>query len=42
MAAPDVLLEMQTRLKQARETYAPFKKGVPPYYTKPREHSHQD
>jgi arylsulfatase A-like enzyme len=28
---PDVTLEMQTRLKRAREAYAPFKRGMPPY-----------
>ncbi len=39
---PDVLLDMQTRLKQAQETYAPFKKGVPPYYKKQKEQSHPD
>lgn len=27
---PEVTKQMQQRLKQARETYAPFKKGVPP------------
>ena len=39
---PDVLLDMQTRLKQARETFAPFKKGIPPYFNKPLQPSHQD
>jgi arylsulfatase A len=39
---PDVLLDMQTRLKQARETYAPFKKGIPAYYKKQKEQSHPD
>ncbi len=39
---PDVLLDMQTRFKQARETYAPFKKGVPAYYKKQKEQSHPD
>jgi arylsulfatase A-like enzyme len=28
---PHVTLEMQTRLKRAREVYAPSKRGVPPY-----------
>jgi arylsulfatase A len=39
---PDVLLDMQARLKHAQETYAPFKKGVPPYFKKQREQSHPD
>jgi arylsulfatase A len=28
---PDVALDMQTRLSRARDTFAPFKKGVPPF-----------
>jgi arylsulfatase A-like enzyme len=28
---PDVTREMQMRLQRARETYAPFKRGVPPF-----------
>jgi hypothetical protein len=28
---PDVVRDMQARLQRARETFAPFKRGVPPF-----------
>jgi hypothetical protein len=28
---PDVATEMQGRIERARERFAPFRKGVPPY-----------
>jgi arylsulfatase/uncharacterized sulfatase len=34
---PDVALDMQTRLKRARETYAPFKRGIPPFFEELRK-----
>jgi len=32
---------MQTRLKQARETFAPFKRGIPPSIRKTLEQMRQ-
>ena len=34
---PDVTAEMQHRLEQARAKYAPFKKGVPPFFQRQRQ-----
>jgi arylsulfatase A-like enzyme len=34
---PDVTLDMQARLKRAREIYAPFKRGVPPFFEELRK-----
>jgi arylsulfatase A len=31
---PEVTAEMQKRLEEARKTYAPFKRGIPPYFQK--------
>jgi arylsulfatase A-like enzyme len=28
---PDILADMQTRVRDARETFAPYKKGMPPF-----------
>ena len=40
---PDVTADMQARLKQARDTFAPFKKGIPPLFQKRKKHhKHQD
>jgi arylsulfatase A len=33
---PEVTLEMQKRLKQAQETYAPFKRGIPTFFQQMR------
>ena len=33
---PEVTLDMQKRLKQAQETFAPFKRGVPPFFQQMR------
>jgi len=38
---PDVVRDMQTRLKQARETFAPFKRGIPPSIRKTLEQMRQ-
>src|SRR5262249_33577415 len=38
---PDVVRDMQTRLQQARETYAPFKRGIPPSILKALEQRRQ-
>ena len=34
---PDVTADMQSRLERARTKYAPFKKGLPPYFQKLRQ-----
>ncbi|MGD9891290.1 MAG: sulfatase [Dehalococcoidia bacterium] len=34
---PEVALDMQTRLQRARETFAPFKRGMPPFFEELRK-----
>ncbi len=36
---PDITADMQHRLEQARARYAPFKKGVPPFFQRQRQQS---
>jgi len=36
---PDVTTDMQKRLDLARQKYAPFKKGIPPYFQRLRQQS---